>query len=323
KEKIFQVPDSTVYRTNDEFATRQAYGNAVASLAEKNDKVICLDAEVSNSTNTLEVKKVKPKQFIESYIAEQNMIGMATGLSVKGYKVFASTFGAFLTRAHDQIRMAALSNANLTICGSHAGVSIGEDGASQMALDDIAMMRGIPNSVIFYPSDAVSTEKLVFLSGELPGIKYIRTTRPKTRVLYDINEQFQLGDFKILKQSKEDKIVLAGSGITVHESLKAYEQIKKEKINSSVIDIYSIKPFNKEKFIDFVKSRGGKVIISEDHFAEGGIGEMISSLIVNTDIKLICLNIKEIPHSGKKEELLEKYRINAKAIAEEAKKLLE
>lgn len=299
---------------SNEISTREAYGNALANLARADSSIIAVDAEVSNSTYSEKVKDVNPKQFVEAYISEQNMVGMALGLSIKGFNVFASSFAAFLSRAHDQIRMSAISNANLSFCGSHAGVSIGEDGASQMGLEDIAIFRSLPGSKVFYPSDAVSAERLTILASKINGIKYIRTTRPKTNVLYDNNEIFRLGDFKVLRKSNRDKAVVAGAGITLHEALKAYEELNKNKINVSVVDLYCIKPFNNKKFISFVKKHGNKIVVVEDHYAEGGIGEMISKEIADSGIKIKSLAIREIPHSGKKDELLEKYGINWKSI---------
>lgn len=307
----------TKYKLGEDVATREAYGNILALLAKSNQNTIVLDGEVSNSTRSKEVKKATPKQFIESFIAEQNMIGMALGLSKKGFNVFASTFSSFLTRAHDQIRMSALSSANFTVVGSHSGVSIGEDGASQMGLEDISMFRSLPNSIIFYPSDAISTEKLTVLSSKLKGIKYIRTTRPKTLILYKFSDNFPLGDFKILKQSNKDKAVLAGSGITVHEALKAYDKLKEKNINVAVVDLYCIKPFNHKKFENFIKKHGKKLIIAEDHYPEGGIAEMLS----RSNLNIKPLSIKSIPHSGSKDELLEKYKINWRAYVNEIQAL--
>lgn len=310
------------YNLGEEIATREAYGKTLASLALSNSGVISLDAEVSNSSKAEEVKKQTPKQFIESFIAEQNMISMTLGLSKKGFNVFASSFSAFLSRAHDQIRMAALSSANFTINGSHAGVSIGEDGASQMGLEDLAIFRDLPEGTILYPSDAVSTEKLTLLASKLKkGIKYIRTTRGKTPVIYKNNEKFSVGSFKTLKQSKKDKAVLVGSGITLHEAIKAHNELKKSDINTAVVDLYCIKPFNKKKFENFVKKHGNKIIIAEDHYSEGGIGEMLAESLENTGIKIKHLSVKEIPHSGKSEELLEKYKIDWKSYVREVKRI--
>lgn len=319
---FIKTPKTSTYKSSENIATREAYGRALANLAQVDPTLIAADAEVSNSTFSEKVKKVRSKQFIEAFIMEQNLIGFSLGLSVKGFNVFASSFAAFLSRAHDQIRMSALSNPNFTICGSHCGVSIGEDGPSQMGLEDIAMFRSTPNSIIFYPSDAISTEKLVYLAHKTSGLKYIRTTRPKTPVIYKPEDKFPIGEFKIIRETPEDKIVLVGAGITLHEALKAHEALKKEGIFSSVIDLYCIKPFNSEAFINFVKSHGNKVVVAEDHYPEGGIGEMILHSLENSGIIIKTLAVYQIPHSGKKDELLEKYEINAKAIANEARKIV-
>ena len=318
-------PKKTNYKTekselhyssyNEDTATRDAYGKILASLAASDFSIIAIDGEVSNSTKSDAVKKRTPQQFIEAFIAEQNMIGMALGLSKKGFNVFASSFSAFLSRAHDQIRMAAISSANFTVCGSHSGVSIGEDGPSQMGLGDIALFRALINSIVLYPSDAVSTEKLTVLASKSSGIKYIRTTRPSTPVIYNDDEKFNLGDFKVLKQSKKDKAVLVGAGITLHECLKAYEELQEKNINVAVIDLYCIKPFNHKKFKNFVKNHGNKIIVVEDHFPEGGIAEMLS--VESSNIK--SLAITQLPHSGTQEELLEKYGINSSSIIKHVK----
>jgi transketolase len=313
---------SNNYKLGEEIATREAYGNALANLAKANGNILALDGEVSNSTFSEKVKQVNEKQFIECFIAEQNMIGMALGLSKKGFNVFSSSFAAFLSRAYDQLRMAAISKADFTVCGSHAGISIGEDGASQMGLEDIAMFRSLPNSIVFYPSDALSTEKIVNLCSELKGIKYLRTTRPKTPVLYDNKEDFEVGGFKVLKQSNKDKVVLIGSGITLHESLKAQEELKKHKIDAAVIDLYCIKPINSRKLEQFIKSHGNKLIITEDHHFEGGIGEALLSALNGSGITINHLAVSVVPHSGRKDELLDKYGINAKAIVNEAKRII-
>ncbi|MBU0907069.1 MAG: transketolase [Nanoarchaeota archaeon] len=318
KKKIEVSP----YELGVEVATRMAYGKALRNLAVANPGVIVVDAEVSNSTHAEEVKKVRPGQFVEAFIAEQDMVGVCLGLSKKGYKVFGSTFAAFLSRAHDQIRMSALSNGDFTLCGSHAGVSIGEDGASQMGLEDIAMFRALPNSIIFYPSDGISTEKLTYLAAQTNGLKYIRTTRGKTPGIYSQKEEFKIGGFKVLRQSVKDRAVLVGAGITLHECLKAYESLKKKKIDSAVVDLYCVKPFDSASFIKLVKKHGGRIVVCEDHYEEGGIGEMLAEELENSKIKIKHLFVGEIPHSGKPEELLKKYEIDAAAIARGAKKLI-
>ena len=324
KPKKIKVRDKTekaagaVYEIGARVATREAYGRALARVAASDSRVIAVDAEVSNSTYAKEVKEESPERFVEAFIAEQNLVGMCLGMSKKGMNVFGSTFGAFLSRAHDQIRMSALSSANFTLCGSHAGVSIGEDGASQMALEDIAMFRALPNSIVLYPSDAVSTEKLMYLAAKTKGLKYIRTTRGKTPVIYSAKEEFKLGDYKILKQSGKDKVVLAGAGITLHECLKAQEILSGGGIESAVVDLYCVKPFDGKKFASFVEAHGGRVVVVEDHYAEGGIGEMLASELKNSGVKIEHLSAKEIPHSGKPEELLKRYGIDCEAIVKAA-----
>lgn len=307
------------YEIGELIATREAYGNALASLTY-DKKVFVLDAEVSNSTFSDKVKAVNPEQFVECFIAEQNMISLGLGMSKKGCKVFASSFSAFLSRAHDQMRMAYLSKADMTICGSHSGVSIGEDGASQMGLDDVAMFRNV-GDFVFYPSDAVSADKITRICSKIYGLKYIRTTRAKNPVIYKNSELFSPGDFKVVRQSSKDKIVIAGAGITVHEALKAENHLK-GKVNCAVVDIYSIKPFNSEKFVNFVKKHGNKIVIAEDHYSAGGIGEMLIDACKNKGIEIKHLAVRERPHSGKPQELLNRYRIDSEAIIESVKKLV-
>ncbi|MCA9485507.1 MAG: transketolase, partial [Nanoarchaeota archaeon] len=310
------------YSFGDKFATREAYGFELVDLIAENENVIAVDAEVSNSTHADEVKKICPERFIETFISEQNLVGVVLGLSKKGCKVFGSTFSAFFTRAHDQIRMASLSDGNFTLCGSHAGVSIGEDGASQMGLEDIAMFRALPNSIVLYPADAVATEKIVGLADKNKGLKYIRTTRGKTEVIYKKNEKFELGDFKVLRESKKDKVVLVGAGVTLYECLKAQKELEKKRISCAVVDVFSVKPFDGERFTNFVKRHGKRVVVCEDHRPEGGIGEMISGVLNGTGFEIEHLAVREIPHSGKPEELLKKYCIDSVAIGKSVKKLV-
>ena len=309
------------YLLGDEVSTRKAYGETLAELAKSDNRVIAVDGEVSNSTYSEEVKKKTPKQFVEAYIAEQNMVGMAQGLSIKGFDVFASTFAAFLSRAHDQIRMAAVGSANINFCGSHAGISIGPDGVSQMGLEDIGIFRALPESFVFYPSDATSCAKLTQQMVGLGGIKYIRTTRENTPVLYKPTEKFVAGDFKVIRKSLKDKVVLVGAGITLHESIKAYAELKKQGINVSVVDLYSVRPFNAKKFISFVKKHGKKDVVTEDHYSAGGIGEMLEEELVNSGIKIKHLAVKGLAHSGKKDEVLKKYKIDFNAIVNSVKKM--
>ncbi|MCR4369243.1 MAG: transketolase, partial [archaeon] len=311
----------TGYKMGEEVATRQGYGSGLKNLAESNPRIIAIDAEVSNSTFSEKVRESEPDQYVEAFIGEQNMIGMALGMSVKGFVPYASTFAAFLSRAFDQIRMGALSSASFTVSGSHAGVSIGEDGASQMGLEDIAMFRTLPNAKVFYPSDANATEKIVELCSRLKGIKYIRTTRAKTPIIYSAGEEFPEGEFKVLKESAKDSVVLVGAGITLHEALLAHAKLKENGINSAVIDLYCVKPFNKAKFAEFAKKHGSKVVVAEDHRRAGGMGEMLAAAVSGFGIEVKSLGVCGIPHSGKPEELISAYGIDAKAIVDAAKKV--
>ncbi|MFH1053838.1 MAG: transketolase [Candidatus Woesearchaeota archaeon] len=322
KKKIFRIRIKNKkirlnYKLGDMVATRQAYGYALTKLANNNNTVIALDGETSNSTHSEELRKSDKNKYIECFIAEQNMVGMAAGLSTKGFNPFASTFSAFFSRAHDQIRMNSISTLDITYVGSHAGVSIGEDGGSQMGLEDIAMFRCLPDSIVFYPSDAVSCENLVELASRLKGTKYIRTSRPKTPVIYNNSEAFKLGDFKILKRSNKDKAVIVGAGITLHESLKAHDILKDKGISTAVVDCYCIKPFDKDMFIRLAIDSGKNVIIAEDHYHEGGIGEMISQALAGTDIMIKSLAVHNLPHSGKEMELLKDQGIDADSIVKE------
>ncbi len=316
KSQSKKIPIPT-YFTGEIVAVREGYGNGLSKLALSDRSVIAIDAEVSNSTYSEKVKEKTPNQFVEAYIAEQNMIGMAQGLSIKGFKVFASSFAAFLTRAHDQIRMAGISSSNISICGSHAGISIGKDGPSQMGLEDIGMFRAIPESKVFYPSDAVSAEKLTVLASKLKGIKYIRSTREKTPIIYKNRESFKLGDFKVLRESKRDEGVLVGAGITLHECLKAYQKLKACGKKVAVVDLYCIKPFNSRKFREFVRKHGKQVLVVEDHYPEGGIGEMILNAIKNTDISMRHLAVNKLPRSGRPEKLMKKFGIDSDSIVKE------
>jgi len=310
------------YKLGEKIATREAYGMVLAKIAEQDSSVVATDAEVKNSTFSIKVLQTRPAQFVEAYIAEQNMIGMALGMSVKGCKVFGSTFAAFLTRAHDQIRMAALSSANFTIVGSHAGVSIGEDGPSQMALEDLSMFRALPGSIVLYPSDAVATEKMVELALTHPGIKYIRTSRPKTPVIYDNSESFPIGEFKVVKASGKDKAIIVAAGVTLFEALKAYENLKAKGIDIAVVDAYCLKPFDGDKFSAIALKSGGKVIVVEDHYPEGGLGETITSALACKNIEVEHLAVRSLPHSATPEELLRLEEIDAVAIEHAVKRLI-
>lgn len=298
----------------DLVATREAYGKALGQLAEKNPSIVALDAETSNSTFADAVKKSRPEQFFEMYIAEQTMVGVGTGLARRGKVPFVSTFAAFLTRAFDQIRMAAYGDANLKIVGSHAGVSIGEDGTSQMGLEDIAMMRTIYGSTVLYPSDAVSTIRLVEEMAKHQGLVYMRTTRGKTPVLYTSDEKFEVGGCKVHKVNDGPHThVIIGAGITLHEALKAQKELAEKRVNTLVVDLYSIKPIDTKTLLEVTKGVK-KVIVVEDHYEAGGIGEAVRSAIGSTGVEIVSLAIRKMPQSGKPEELLRYEEIDAEAI---------
>jgi len=307
----------TEYKIGDMIATREAFGRALVKLGEQNDKMVVLDGDVKNSTFTIYFFNRFPERSLQCYIAEQNMVGVAVGLQSQGFDVFLSSFACFLSRAYDQIRMASYSRANLKIAGSHAGVSIGEDGPSQMGLEDLALFRAIFGSVVLYPCDGVSTEKLTCAMANYEGISYIRTTRPRTPVIYSNDEEFHIGGSKVLKWSKNDEVTVVAGGITVHEALKAYEKLKAEGINIRVIDCYSIKPLDSETLIRAFEET--KYIITvEDHYPEGGIGEAVASLGLRPRI----LAVRKMPHSGKPEELLAEQGIDAAGIINEVRKII-
>lgn len=302
------------YTRGELVATREAYGIDLARLAPAYPKLVVLDAETSNSTMAETFAKAQPKRFFEMYIAEQNMVSTALGMARRGKLPFASTFAAFLTRAHDQIRMAALSNVHIVLCGSHAGVSIGQDGASQMGVEDIAMFRTIFDSTVLYPSDAVSTEKLVEQTARAKGIVYLRTTRKKTPVLYKNTETFPIGGSKTLAESRKDKTTIIAAGITVHEAAKAYNELQKRRIHVRVIDLYSIKPIDRKTLLRAARQTK-HLIVAEDHVAEGGIADAVRE-VVGTLAKVTSLAVRKIPRSGKPEQLLAYEGIDAKAIVQ-------
>lgn len=309
------------YPIGTAIATRRAYGNALLNYHNEFPDMVVLDAETSNSTYAELFKNQYPERFFEMYIAEQNMIGAATGFSRLGKIPFCSTFAAFLSRATDQIRMMQYSESNVKVCGSHVGVSIGEDGASQMGLEDIAIFRTLINSVVLYPSDGVSTDKLVRESALHKGIVYIRTTRKETPILYLDTEKFSIGGSKTVKKSQSDQITVVGAGVTLHEALAAYEDLKKEGISIRVIDLYSIKPIDSET-LKKAAIETKALIVVEDHYEAGGIGEAVRTALAGTDAKIISLCVRKLPHSGKPDELLDYEGISKKAIIQKAKELL-
>jgi transketolase len=309
------------YPADKPVATRKAYGKALVRIFPRFPDMVVLDAEVSNSTYSEIFKEKFPERFFEMYVAEQNMVGTALGFSRRGKIPFVSTFGAFFTRAFDQIRMSQYSDANIKFVGSHAGVSIGQDGPSQMGIEDIAMFRAILNSVVLYPSDAVSTEKLVEEAANHIGIVYIRTTRKDTPVIYNKDEEFPIGGNKVLRKGSSDVIAVIAAGITLFEALNAYEELKKSDILIRVIDLYCIKPIDKKALKEALGTT--KYIITvEDHYAEGGIGEAVRSALSDHGVPIYSLAVRKMPKSGKPEELLDYEEISKDAIIRKIKELV-
>ncbi len=309
------------YPPDKPVATRHAYGAALARIAQQYPDLVALDGEVSNSTYAELFGKAQPDRFFEMYIAEQNMVGAALGLSTRGKVPFVSSFAAFLTRAFDQIRMSVYSRGNIKFCGSHAGVSIGVDGASQMGLEDIALFRTLLDGVVLYPSDAVATEKLVEEAAKHRGIVYLRTTREATPIIYRNDEAFRIGGSKVLKRNERDVAVIVAAGITLHEALAAYEELNKKGFSVGVIDLYSIKPLDAETLSEAARATG-KIITVEDHFAEGGIGEAVRTALSGSGATVRSLAVCSMPKSGQPAELLSYEEISRAAIVRTVKELL-
>jgi len=302
------------YEMGQEVATREAYGDALARLGAADARVVVLDADVKNSTFSDRFEKVAAKRFHQMFIAEQVMLGAAMGLAARGAIPFPSTFGAFLSRAYDFIRMAAISNLNVKMCGSHVGVSIGEDGPSQMALEDLAMMRAQPNLAVLYPSDAVSTELLVREAARHTGPVYLRTSRPKTPVIYGKDETFPIGGLKVLRSDADDAAVVVAAGVTVHEALTAWDQLRARGVHIRVVDLYSVQPVDEDMLTRCAKEAQGRVITVEDHYAAGGVGDAVASALAPAGFTVHRIAVREIPRSGKPEELLDRYGISARHI---------
>jgi len=302
--------------------TRKAYGTALAEIIMQDKNLIVLDADLSDATFSGLAENQAPDQFFNMFIAEQNMVATAVGLSKLGKNVFVSTFAAFHTRAFDQIRMASLSEANIKICGSHAGVSVGEDGASQMGLEDISMMRSVLKSTVLYPSDAVSTVKLVGEMTNNPNITYLRTTRPPLPIIYTENHDFPIGGSQTLQSSDSDICTIVAAGITVHEALKAFEELKNDKISVRIIDCYSVKPIDKQTLLESASETNHKIIVVEDHYIQGGLGDAVLEAVAEYPIQVYKMAIIDRPHSGKPFDLLDHYGISAKHIVAKVKKIL-
>jgi transketolase len=315
-QEAVKPPAPPAYKLGEEVATREAYGIALAKLAEADPRVVALDADVKNSTFSDKFEKVAPDRFYENFIAEQVMIGAAMGLAARGAIPFPSTFACFLSRAYDFIRMAAISNVGIKMAGSHAGVSIGEDGPSQMALEDLAMCRAEPNITVLYPCDAVSAEKLVVLMAYHPGPAYIRMSRPKTPVIYSNDESFRIGGLKVLRESADDAVTVIAGGVTVFEALKAHDQLKAAGTSIRVVDLYSVSPVDRDALVAAGRATRGHLVTVEDHYAAGGIGDAVAEAVAGAGLTVQRLAVREIPRSGKSEELLDRFKISARHIVE-------
>jgi transketolase len=302
------------YKMGESVATREAYGTALVKLGDADARVVALDADVKNSTFSDKFEKAHPDRFYQTFIAEQAMVGAAMGLAARGAIAFPSTFAAFLTRACDFVRMAAISNVNVKLAGSHAGVSIGEDGPSQMGLEDLAMMRVQPNITVLYPCDAVSTERLMVLAAYHAGPAYIRTTRPKTPVIYGNDESFEVGGSKVLRETADDVATIVAAGVTVFEALKAHDELAKSGIRVRVIDAYSIHPIDRTTLLRAARKTGNRLVTVEDHYAAGGLGDAVAEAVESDGVVVHRLAVREIPRSGKPEELLERFGIGARQI---------
>jgi transketolase len=309
------------YKIGDKVATREAYGTAIAKLGVADPRVVALDADVKNSTFSDRFEKALPDRFHQTFIAEQVMVGAAMGLAARGAIPFPSTFACFLARAADFIRMAAISQVGIKMAGSHAGVSIGEDGPSQMALEDLAMCRAQPNLAVLYPCDAVSAERLVALAAYHPGPAYIRTSRPQTPVIYGNDEVFSIGGLKVLRQGGKDVATVVGAGVTVFEALKAYDGLEAAGIGIRVIDLYSVAPVDKAALVAAARATGGRLITVEDHYAAGGLGDAVAEAVAGAGYTVHRLAVREIPRSGKPDELLDRFGISARHIMEAVRAL--
>jgi len=310
------------YKPTDQVATREAFGTVLAALGEANPLVVGLDADVKNSTFTDKFGKQFPERFFENFIAEQNMVGAAVGLAACGKIPFVATFACFLTRAYDFIRMAAISHSNIKLVGTHAGVSIGEDGPSQMGLEDLAMMAAQPGMVVLYPSDGVCAYRLMEAAAAHRGPVYVRTGRPKSPILYGSDEVFKIGGSKVVRQSQGDKLTIVAAGVTLFEALKAHDQLKAAGIPVRVIDLYSIVPIDRTTLLDCARVTGSRILTVEDHYEHGGLGDAVLSAVGSEGIRVYKLAVREIPHSGKPDELLDRFGISARAIVEATKKIL-
>src|SRR5919202_2376678 len=317
--------DLPTWEVGDSEATRNAYGKALKALGGAREDIVAMDGEVSNSTKSEEFAEAYPQRYFEMFIAEQQMLAAAVGMSVRKRVPFASSFAAFFTRAYDFIRMAAISRANLRLCGSHAGTSIGEDGPSQMALEDLAMMRAVHGSTVLHPCDANQTARLVAELADTKGISFLRTLRPSTPVVYGPDEEFPIGGSKVVRSSEDDQVTVVAAGITVHNAIEACDGLQQQGTNVRVIDAYSIKPIDADTLREAVQATGGRLVVVEDHWPEGGLGEATLSALAEggtEGLKFEHLAVGGMPTSGSSEELMEAAGISAEHIAGAVRKLV-
>ena len=315
----FPAPAAPDYAAGKPVATREAYGYALKRLGAVNPNIMAISGDVKNSTFSEIFGDAFPDHFYQGYIAEQNLVSVGVGLAAFGKVPFLDTFACFLSRAYDEVRMAAISRSNINLCGSHCGVSIGEDGPSQMALEDVAMFRAVHSSAVLYPSDAISAERLTEAMARRAGINYLRTSRPKTPILYSKDEKFPIPGFKVLRQSAQDRATVIGAGITLHEALKAADELKAKGTAIRVIDLYCVKPIDGKALAEQVNATGGRLVTVEDHWPEGGVGEAVLAALASAGVapsKSRLLAVTGMPHSGKPEELIDAFGISARHIVE-------
>ncbi|XP_039759953.1 transketolase-like protein 2 [Pararge aegeria] len=313
------------YKKGELVATRLAYGTGLKKIADTNLRVIAMDGDTKNSTFSDKLRNAYPDRYVECFIAEQTLVGVATGAACRDRAVvFASTFAAFFTRTFDQIRMGAISQSNINLVGSHCGVSIGEDGPSQMGLEDLALFRAVPTATVFYPSDAVSTERAVELAANTRGICYLRTSRPNTAVIYDNDTVFKVGEAKLVRSGTSDRVLLVGAGVTLHAALAAADTLAQEGVQARVLDPFTIKPLDEAALRKHAKAAGGRVVVVEDHYQAGGLGEaVLSALALERDVVVRHLCVREVPRSGAPDQLLHQHGLSAPHVAGAARLLLQ
>jgi transketolase len=311
------------YAMGAKVATRKAFGESLAAVGARSD-VVALDGEVDNSTHAEDFAKAYPERYFEMFIAEQQLVAAAVGLSVRGYVPFAATFAAFFTRAYDFVRMAGISEVNIRLCGSHAGVEIGADGPSQMALEDLAMMRAVHGSTVLYPSDATSTAGLVREMAERTGVVYMRTTRGAYPVLYGPDEAFPIGGAKVVRSSPDDQVTLVGAGVTLHNCLAAADQLGRDGIAARVVDLYSVKPIDTETLVTAAAATGDRLVVVEDHYPAGGIGSAVLEALNDAGhpARLVHLAVRGLPGSGTPAELMDAAGISTGHVVQAAREVL-